>query len=69
MNVFYSELKYTEIMQQPKATLVDLICGIGGILGLFVGASFLSIIELLEASIAVVLAKCGQCKFKIESAK
>ena len=67
VNVFYSELKYTEIRQQPKATLVDLICGVGGILGLFVGASFLSIVELLEASIAVVLAKCSQYRYKIES--
>ena len=55
MSVYYSELKYTEIQQLEKNTLVDLICGIGGTLGLFIGASVLSLVEIIEAIFTVAL--------------
>jgi hypothetical protein len=46
--VYYKELKYTLISQQPKTEIFDLISKIGGILGLFMGISFMSLIEILE---------------------
>ena len=57
MNIYYSSLKYTEITQLEKNTLVDLVCDIGGTMGLFLGASLLSMIELLEALISIFLVK------------
>ncbi len=52
-SVYYSELQYTEINQLEKLSLIDLICDIGGTLGLFIGASLLSFVELLEGFISV----------------
>ena len=46
--VYYEELKYTYISQKPKIEFVGLISNIGGSLGLFVGISFVSFLELFE---------------------
>lgn len=48
IQVFYENLNYELITQQPKVLLSDLIPNIGGIMGLFLGTSFLSLIELFE---------------------
>jgi hypothetical protein len=36
------------IQQQPKIELFDLISNVGGALGLFLGFSFISLLELFE---------------------
>ena len=46
--IYFDELKYTNIEQQPTLELVDVIANIGGTLGLFIGISLLSIIECIE---------------------
>ncbi len=46
--VYYSDLIYTEINQLEKYSPFDLICNIGGTLGLFIGASVLSFFEIIE---------------------
>lgn len=46
--VYYDELKYTKISEVEKVKVVDLIANIGGVLGLFIGVSFLSLVEILE---------------------
>ena len=48
IKVFYDDLKYTIVSQIPKMSLEDLISNFGGLLGLFVGASFLSLVEIIE---------------------
>jgi len=48
IRVFYQDLKYTLISQQPKIEVFGLISNLGGILGLFLCFSFLSILELFE---------------------
>jgi hypothetical protein len=52
--VFYEDLKYTLISQQPKMQFIDLISNIGGSLGLFVGISFISFLELFEILIEII---------------
>ena len=49
INVYYEDLKYTLISQQPKIELFGLISNLGGILGLFIGFSFISLLEIIEA--------------------
>lgn len=46
--VYYSDLNYKLISQIPKTEYVDLISNLGGTLGLFLGVSFLSFVELIE---------------------
>jgi adenylosuccinate lyase len=46
--VYYEDLKYTYISQQAKVEFIDLISNIGGSLGLFLGISFISFLELFD---------------------
>jgi hypothetical protein len=48
INAYYEDLSYTLISQQPKIELFGLISNLGGILGLFIGFSFISCLELIE---------------------
>jgi hypothetical protein len=46
--IYYEDLKYTEISENPSMDISDLISNVGGILGVFLGFSFLSLIEIIE---------------------
>jgi len=46
--VYYNDLQYTLIKQHPKIELFDLISNVGGTLGLFLGFSFISLLEAFE---------------------
>lgn len=48
IRVYYEDLRYTYISQKVKIEFVGLISNIGGSMGLFVGISFLSFIEMFE---------------------
>ena len=54
LRIFYKTLKYTLLTQYPKTDDFDLISNIGGILGLFIGCSFASFLELFEIVIEVI---------------
>ena len=56
--IYYKELKYTLISQEPRTMLFNVISNIGGILGLFLGISFLSFMELVEILFQVIYIKC-----------
>ena len=51
---FYSDLKYTYISEKPKAETYDLVSTLGGTLGLFLGISFLSFMEIVECFLEVI---------------
>lgn len=53
VSVYYEELSYTFVSQSPDVELLDLSANIGGLLGLFVGTSFLSLVEILEMAFEV----------------
>ena len=48
VNIYYQDLGYTRISETPTMIIQDLLSQIGGTLGLFIGFSLLSLIELLE---------------------
>ena len=48
VEIFYDELKQTVISENVKMELSDMVSNIGGVLGLFLGLSFLSLFELVE---------------------
>jgi len=48
IRVFYKELDYTLISEEPETESFNFVSNIGGILGLFLGISFLSFIEIFE---------------------
>lgn len=57
-DVYYEDLQYTEIIQSPQYTIIDLISSIGGSLGLLLGASLLSLVELVELCIKTLVILC-----------
>ena len=54
MFVYYGDLGYEEYNEVGTMTWVDLISNIGGTLGLFLGMSFLSFVELLDVVLQIV---------------
>ncbi|CAF1069477.1 unnamed protein product [Brachionus calyciflorus] len=50
---YYIDSQYTKIEEVEKMNWLDFIAGIGGTLGLFIGISFLSLIEIVEVLIEV----------------
>ena len=57
IDVFYSEIGYTKISESPKTSIIDLLSNVGGTLGLFVGISMLSLIEIVEILFELVIIK------------
>jgi len=53
--VYYKDLKYTLISENAKTEPFNFVSNIGGILGLFLGISFLSFIEILEVIYEIIL--------------
>ena len=54
VNMYLNDMKYTEISELAKVAGVDLVSNIGGCLGLFMGLSLLSLIEVLDFFVEVV---------------
>lgn len=48
VNIFYEDLGYTVIKDVPAKTLEQLVSELGGILGLCIGCSLLSLLEILQ---------------------
>jgi hypothetical protein len=46
--VFYSKLEYSELVETASLSEISLIAGLGGTLGLFLGVSVLTFIEVFE---------------------
>ncbi len=54
-NVFYEDLSTTYTTESPSLTAISLFGNIGGNLGLFIGMSILTFIELVELFINIIL--------------
>ena len=48
LKIFYSGLEYTLIQETPAMTLANLIANIGGSMGIIVGVSFFTMLEIGE---------------------
>lgn len=56
LNVYYPSLSFQSFSEVEKVSMVDLVAGIGGTLGLFLGVSFLSFIELFDLVFCLIIA-------------
>ncbi|CAF1150674.1 unnamed protein product [Brachionus calyciflorus] len=54
LNVYYETLNYEEITEKESVEFVGLLSNIGGIAGLFLGISFLSLVEIIEIAIQII---------------
>ena len=48
INIYYPSLKYTYISESPQTTVYDLLSSLGGSLGMFLGFSVFSLLEVFE---------------------
>ena len=48
MRIYYDSLDYTITEQKPKLSYQSVLSDIGGLLGIFLGASFMTMIEIIE---------------------
>ena len=55
INVYYGKLNYKSYQEFAKTQIVDLVSNIGGTIGLFLGVSFLSFIEIIDLFFHVTL--------------
>ena len=55
INIYYPSLKYTYISESPQTTVFGLLSSLGGSLGMFLGFSVFSLIELLEMSLTILM--------------
>ena len=63
--IFYESLSYTLIVESPQMDIVSLLANIGGNLGLFLGLSLLSMCEIGEVLIEMLLKKKLNLKIKL----
>lgn len=54
LNIYYTNLEYTEITEKPAFTPIDLLSQIGGSLGMFLGFSLFHFIELVEIFFIII---------------
>ena len=55
LNVYLSNNKYTQITEIPKISTLYLISSMGGSIGIFLGLSIFSLIEVLELFFQVII--------------
>ena len=66
LNIYFANLKYTNIEQTPKTSVIELISNLGGALGIFLGLRVFSLIEIVEVIAQVIIALIkSKTKFKL----
>jgi amiloride-sensitive sodium channel subunit alpha len=55
LSIYYKNLKYKFISQNPKTEMFNFISNIGGLMGVFLGVSFLSFIEIFEILYEIII--------------
>jgi len=54
LNVFYANKEYTEMREIPKISLIDLVSNLGGVVGVFLGLTIFTLIEIMELIIQLI---------------
>ena len=57
ISVYYGDLGYQKFDEMEKMSISDLISNIGGTLGLFLGMSFLSFMEIIDVLLQIIFYK------------
>ena len=59
VDIFYKELKYEKVQQRPAFQPLSLLGEVGGFLGLLLGASVLTVCEVVDYMVMACLKKFG----------
>ena len=55
INLFFQSFQYSYVTESPAYSVVDLVGYIGGLLGLYLGISIISVFEILEAVVEMLI--------------
>ena len=55
INIYLSSMEYTELWEMPQISFIDLVSNMGGALGIFLGFSIFSFIEILEIFVQILM--------------
>jgi hypothetical protein len=55
LNIHFKSNEYTEIREMPKTSAIELISNLGGVLGIFLGLSIFSFVEVFEILFRIVI--------------
>ena len=69
LNIFYDSLSYTQIEEMVNIEFVDLMANIGGTLGLFLGISVLTFVEVFELIFQIISSYLKRNKVESFSSK
>jgi hypothetical protein len=67
VKILFNDLSYTVVSESEKFNFVDLASSVGGTLGLFLGISILSFIELFELFLNIVILKLSWRNFSFKN--
>ena len=62
VNVYYDYSGYTLITETPSQEIVDLLSSVGGTMGLYIGISFLSFVEVFELMVRLLISFANHSK-------
>ena len=62
MFVYFETLQYTVVEQHPSMSLVELLSNIGGQLGLYLGASLITLMEIIDFTVLLCTKLCRKRK-------
>ena len=67
MNILfnYQSNQYTRISQSPKMEVFDLISSVGGLISLFLGFSFLTLVEFIDVIFKIIFNFLNNDKIEI----
>ncbi len=54
LNIYLSSMEFAELREKPQISFIDLVSNMGGALGIFLGFSIFSLVELIEIVVRVV---------------
>jgi len=63
LDIFYSELSYVDIQTTPTYDFLNLVCDIGGALGLILGGTLLTVVEFAQLFVQLFSEIVASAKF------
>ena len=60
LNIFYEDLNQQVVAEEPKIQLWNMLSTIGGSMGLYVGVSVITIVEVVELVASLIRVSCSK---------
>ena len=65
VNIYYDSLSYTLITESVSMNIVSLVAAIGGFMGMFLGMSLMTLVEMFEIFLRIILNRIKSTKHAV----